>query len=143
MNKAKLIMLLQTAACAALAAWLALSAVAIYLDGEAKRAADPMSPIYTRQLVAGRLAVALPLLLVCVGLTVAGRAMGARWTSKSQRGASGPVAYPPENPKRAAAIRASLLVAAVALIVAGALNGSAKDVLYKAINICTECIGLG
>ena len=143
MNKAKLIMLLQTAACAALAAWLALSAVAIYLDGEAKRAADPMSPIYTRPLVAGRLAVALPLLLVCVGLTVAGRAMGARWTSKSQRGASGPVAYPPENPKRAAAIRAALLVAAVALIVAGALNGSAKDVLYKAINICTECIGLG
>ena len=29
------------------------------------------------------------------------------------------------------------------LLVAGMLNGGLKDVLIKAINICTECIGLG
>lgn len=29
------------------------------------------------------------------------------------------------------------------LIAAGALNGGLKDVLIKAVNICTECIGLG
>ena len=40
-------------------------------------------------------------------------------------------------------LQAVLAAAAVALIVAGALNGSALDVLYKAITICTECIGLG
>lgn len=32
---------------------------------------------------------------------------------------------------------------AVVFIVVGVLNGGANDVLVKAINICTECIGLG
>jgi len=40
-------------------------------------------------------------------------------------------------------IRAALIVVALALIVAGILNGGLRDVLYKAKNICTECIGLG
>ena len=39
--------------------------------------------------------------------------------------------------------RAALLAAAAALIVAGICNGGMFDVLVKAINICTECIGLG
>ena len=42
-----------------------------------------------------------------------------------------------------AAVRIVLLLAAGAMILLGALNGSLKDVLLKAINICTECIGLG
>ena len=42
-----------------------------------------------------------------------------------------------------AVIRVILLLAAGVLIVLGAQNGSLKDVLLKAINICTECIGLG
>lgn len=41
------------------------------------------------------------------------------------------------------ALRAALYAAAVLLIVLGALNGGLNDVLVKAINICTECIGLG
>ncbi len=45
--------------------------------------------------------------------------------------------------RRKGAVQAVLVVAAVALIVAGVLNGSARDVLYKAITICTECVGLG
>ena len=32
---------------------------------------------------------------------------------------------------------------AIAFIIVGATNGGASDVLTKAINICTECIGLG
>ena len=40
-------------------------------------------------------------------------------------------------------IRLILLVAAIVLIIAGILNGGMADVLTKAINICTECIGLG
>ena len=40
-------------------------------------------------------------------------------------------------------LRALLFVAAAGMILAGILNGSANDVLQKAIRICTECIGLG
>ena len=29
------------------------------------------------------------------------------------------------------------------MLVAGVLNGGMRDVLVKAVNICTECIGLG
>nr|WP_251616997.1 CD1871A family CXXC motif-containing protein [Pumilibacter muris] len=32
---------------------------------------------------------------------------------------------------------------AVSFIIAGIFNGGARDVLIKAVNICTECIGLG
>ena len=40
-------------------------------------------------------------------------------------------------------LRVFLVVAAVGMILAGIFNGSANDVLQKAIRICTECIGLG
>lgn len=40
-------------------------------------------------------------------------------------------------------VRIAVAVLAVALIIWGALNGSARSVFVKAINICTECIGLG
>ena len=40
-------------------------------------------------------------------------------------------------------MRLILLIIAVLLIAVGAANGGARDVLVKAINICTECIGLG
>ncbi len=39
--------------------------------------------------------------------------------------------------------RCVLISLAAALIIAGAMNGGAGDVLGKAIKICTECIGLG
>ena len=39
--------------------------------------------------------------------------------------------------------QAILIAAAIAFIIAGAFNGSARDVLYKAVTICTECVGLG
>ena len=54
-----------------------------------------------------------------------------------------PALTPPAPTKGRGAVQALILIAAVALIVAGIVNGSARDVLYKAIAICTECIGLG
>ena len=45
--------------------------------------------------------------------------------------------------RRVNIIRAALIVLAALLIVAGIHNGGLRDVLYKAKNICTECIGLG
>ena len=40
-------------------------------------------------------------------------------------------------------IRILALCVAIVFILLGVMNGSAYDVLVKAINICTECIGLG
>lgn len=40
-------------------------------------------------------------------------------------------------------IRVFLYALAIGFIVLGVMNGGLRDVLIKAINICTECIGLG
>ena len=40
-------------------------------------------------------------------------------------------------------VRICLYCIAAVLIVLGIRNGGMRDVLIKAINICTECIGLG
>lgn len=40
-------------------------------------------------------------------------------------------------------VRIVVLLSAAALIVSGCLNGSAADVMAKAVRICMECIGLG
>ncbi len=51
----------------------------------------------------------------------------------------------PEKAKKsiAPAIRFSILIIALALLVYGYVIGGTADVLTKAVNICTECIGLG
>lgn len=51
----------------------------------------------------------------------------------------------PVQAKRSAMpiIKSVIAVTAVALLLFGLFNGGAKDVLTKAVNICTECVGLG
>ncbi|MCD8040638.1 MAG: hypothetical protein LUF82_03885 [Clostridia bacterium] len=48
-----------------------------------------------------------------------------------------------ESDKYIWTVRAVLFVVAVVFIILGILNDGAGDVLLKAVNICTECIGLG
>ena len=48
-----------------------------------------------------------------------------------------------KNNKYKVIIQVSILCIAVVMIIIGITNGGAEDVLQKAINICTECIGLG
>ncbi len=45
--------------------------------------------------------------------------------------------------KKLLIIRVCIICLAITLIIIGIINGGATDVLNKAINICTECIGLG
>ncbi len=40
-------------------------------------------------------------------------------------------------------IRGVLFAVAITFIILGVLNGGAAEVLYKAVNICKECIGIG
>ncbi|MBQ6273912.1 MAG: hypothetical protein IJK63_06765 [Oscillospiraceae bacterium] len=44
---------------------------------------------------------------------------------------------------RKTALWAALFVLGLALVILGVLNGGARDVLAKAVRICSECIGLG
>ena len=48
-----------------------------------------------------------------------------------------------QNEKMLLGARLTILVLAVTFITIGIFNGGMADVLQKAINICTECIGLG
>ena len=40
-------------------------------------------------------------------------------------------------------VKCVIIISAVVLLVLGAINGGMGDVFGQAVNICTECIGLG
>ena len=67
--------------------------------------------------------------------------MKAEKAEKTEDAAAGTPSVNPSAKTRNAQV--VLLIAAIVLILAGVFNGSAMDVLYKAITICTECVGLG
>lgn len=97
--------------------------------------------------------------LGCVGALIPGLALWLGWTmvvirknSESRRREIGllkQVALPEKNaarpvpPQYGRYLRYPLLALAVFLLVWGLIHGGAADVLTKAVNICTECIGLG
>ena len=55
----------------------------------------------------------------------------------------GPARRVPEGARLPWYAYAAIYLLAALLIALGAVNGGLRDVLVKAINICTECIGLG
>lgn len=56
---------------------------------------------------------------------------------------NGKIAAVLQSPITLWCVRGAIFVIAVVFIVIGVFNGGMADVLGKAINICTECIGLG
>lgn len=54
-----------------------------------------------------------------------------------------PAPAPRQSERAVTVLRVVLLAAAAILLLAGLFTGGAADVLTKAVNICTECIGLG
>ena len=92
-------------------------------------------------------AMGLGALVVCSGMRercVLRETEAAQARLKEEREA-GVKAEPKPAPqaRSVGALQIALIAVAIGLIVAGVFNGSARDVLYKAINICTECVGLG
>ena len=140
----KRITALLTALIVLLCALLAAGAVDIYREGMARRAADPTAAIWTREGVTRALRGVAPLALVTLGALAAALLAGVRGElagKPAARERMEPAKPLPE--KRLRLARAALLVAALGFIAAGVLNGGARDVLIKAVNICTECVGLG
>ena len=66
-------------------------------------------------------------------------ALSAGNTLKEEKGAADMAA----GDRQRKVLQCICVLAALALIAAGICNGSAMDVLIKAVTICTECVGLG
>ena len=86
---------------------------------------------------------AAPVLFVLVGLAATGIIPGIKDPEAGKPVRSIGAAKQKGEPKHAARLRMAAAAAALILILAGIFNGSARDVMIKAIHICTECIGLG
>lgn len=98
--------------------------------------------MYTRDDIAARFERIAPAVYAYIALV----AVGLVWQTAAGEKKPRPAAIAPAEKKPARHLtqaRLVLLGAAIALVVLGAMNGGARDVLVKAVNICTECIGLG
>ena len=138
MNRQKLIMGLRVLLPVLLALGLAIEALLILHGGLAGRAAgDLTASIYTREKVGAALLRQAPLALAALAAFLIPCA-----PVKERRG-SCDAAMPPKKAEPGRALRLALLILALALLAAGVLNGGMRDVLYKAVKICTECVGLG
>ena len=124
-KRAYVFLVIQSLLCFLLAVMLIAAVMDIYRTGVAVQAENPLI---------------VPLFFAVIGSSIAGLILGA----KDENGL-GPVKGGKVENKayEGNTIRRVLLVAAVALIIAGVFNGSALDVFGKAVKICTECVGLG
>ena len=105
-----------------------------------------IDPVFSRDRAAAALAPVLPVFLVFLAVLILALILRAG----REPGPIVPLRFPPNAARAekdggtfAPRLRAILYVLAGALIVLGVVNGGLYDVLVKAINICTECIGLG
>ena len=132
-----------TGCCILLAAVLAAGAVRIYMEGSARKAADPLESIYTAEEVTRKLFAAVPLIANSVILLLMCLAVKVKDPDADRPAKAEGRMTPKKETKHQKIVQAVVVVAAVLLIIAGICNGSALDVLIKGINICTECVGLG
>ena len=100
------------------------------------------------EMVMGQMLVhTLPWIIVAFGAVIAASFVCRRSMEREialLKGVSGNKApETAEKPSRVLYVRIALYAIAAVLIVLGINNGGMRDVLIKAINICTECIGLG
>ena len=143
MNKTRFFLIAQAAVCVILALLLIIGAVSIYAEGSARKKADPLAQIYTAEEVGNRLGQILPAALLAAALLAAGIVLGIKDPNAGKPAKADGPAAPRKEPEHITLIRTAVVVAAAAFIILGILNGSARDVLVKAIHICSECIGLG
>ena len=134
------------------------SAISIYLKGAAYQAeGHPEAWIFTREKAAEAFGTYVPLLALAVVVTLICVIKGICDDSqdkpvadpdlisiyKAERETERDVQAEAAKAKKLQVVKITLLIAAVIFVIAGIRNGSMEDTLIKAINICTECVGLG
>jgi len=120
--------------------WLADSFIGIYRAGYAIKLSNPLESIYTREIISGKFYSIMPVLIIFAIMTLCGLIFGIKANSRAKIENNFIRVKPHESHKN---LQVIIIITAIILIISGIINGSARDVLYKAINICTECIGLG
>ena len=145
MTRRRIFLWIQTVLCILLCVLSAAAIIGIYRDGMTAHAAgEAASPIYTREKVVGRLAHVVPLFTGSFLFTLVGLLLGIRDESRDKSDkdamATGKRLMRGNTLK---AVRICMLVLAITLIIHGIFNGSMRDVLFKAVRICAECVGLG
>jgi len=81
--------------------------------------------------------------LVCLALVAGGIALNHLLPVTSENTAVPAPTPAPKATRHLRAVRISLAVCAAVLLILGIWGEGFTDILTKAINICTECIGLG
>ena len=139
-KKEKIYLIIQSILCILLVLLLAAAVTGIFREGTALKADNPLEWVFSREKTAERLRPLLPLFLVFAVTTAVGLIAGVKDENSAKGVKTGKIQNRAAGGK---ALRTVLLIAAVCLIAAGIFNGSARDVLGKAVKICTECVGLG
>ncbi len=98
-----------------------------------------LQPIFTREAVAAHLSPLGPLFVLWLAALLAALVAAPGASPRPRPRKTPPIPAPPH----CNALRIVLGIAGTALVLSGIRNGGMYDVLVKAINICTECIGLG
>ena len=139
MGKNRTVRAILSAATLGLCGALCWTTVDLYRAGLARRVQTGLAtaPIFTWEDTVSRARYILPALAVWL---MAALIIGEK-TPKTP--ASGIVPTRQRAPRAPGWLRILLYAFAAALTVLGICNGGLRDVLVKAINICTECIGLG
>ena len=134
------------------------SAISIYLKGAAYQAqGHPEAWIFTREKAMEAFGTFVPVLALAVVMTLICVIKGIRDDSqdkpvadpdlisiyKAERETERDVQAEAAKAKKLQVVKITLLIAAVIFVIAGIRNGSMEDTLIKAINNCTECVGLG
>ncbi len=142
MDRKKVFLIIQSALWILLTVSLIAAVIGIYREGTAAKADDVLTWIFSREKIAEAFRLIRPLFYITIGVSAVGLILGVKDES-SLKPVKGRKIQNPVSWTRGKILRAILLIAAVCLLAAGVFNGSARDVLGKAVNICTECIGLG
>ncbi len=159
MEKKKVFLIIQSFICILVVMMLAFATVGVYKEGKARKEENPSAHIYTKEESVAAAAPGMMVAFLGLGISVACWIMGVK-----DENADKPVSFarigkdpvtgrtckpfdemkkkviPPEKLK---IIRLVVLALAVIFIIAGIANGNMYAIMIKAINICTECVGLG
>ena len=153
MTKKKMLLMIQSLLCILVAGLLAAAAISLYTDGGGELAEGEVLHRYTRERAGAKLLPILPVFIIALLVTAAGRIMGIRDENAEKPIQRDQILSGSDSVRESAVrsradrktviVRTAVLVVALFLIIAGILNGGAGDVLAKGVTICAECIGLG